>query len=211
VTGFRAVAWDIDGTLADSEPLHQRALQKTCAALGVDLSDLSDDTFRGIHMHDVWEALKPRFPQSVSRDGWLAAVERYYVEHASEVTPSRDAIEVVRALAERGVLQACVSNSARAIVDANLDALGIRDCLAFSISFDDVTAGKPDPEPFREAARRFTLPPQAVVAVEDSAAGALSARRAGLYVVNYAPDGPTVEDCDLRIAGLAEILALLGG
>ena len=92
MTGFRAVAWDIDGTLVDSEPLHQRALQQTCAALGVDLSDLADDTFRGIHMHDVWEALKPRFPESVSRDAWLAAVERFYVEHASEVTPSRDAV-----------------------------------------------------------------------------------------------------------------------
>lgn len=211
MTGFRAVAWDIDGTLVDSEPLHQRALQQTCAALGVDLSDLADDTFRGVHMHDVWEALKLRFPESVGRDAWLAAAERYYVGHASETSPTRDAIGVVRALAERGVAQACVSNSSRVIVDANLDALGIRDCIAFSISFDDVTAGKPDPEPFREAARRLALPPHAVVAVEDSAAGALSARRAGLYVVNYAPDSPMVEDCDLRIVGLAEILALFGG
>ena len=85
--------------------------------------------------------------------------------------PTPGALEAVRALAALGVAQACVSNSGRAIVDANLDALGIRPTMAFSISLDDVSAGKPDPEPYREAARRFALP-GGVAAVEDSGAGA---------------------------------------
>ena len=60
---FRAVAWDIDGTLIDSEGLHQRSLIETGAEFGVDLSDLPDEAFRGIHMRDVWTALQPRFPE----------------------------------------------------------------------------------------------------------------------------------------------------
>ena len=108
----------------------------------------------------------------------------------------------------RGVAQACVSNSGRAVVDANLDALGILETIAFSLSLDDVSAGKPDPEPYREAARRFALPAAAVVAVEDSAAGALSARTAGLYVVGYAPEGGALVGADRTIAKLMEVAAL---
>lgn len=204
---FRAVAWDIDGTLIDSEGLHQRTLVESGAPFGVDLSDLPQEAFRGVHAHDVWEALKPRFPDAVERRTWFSFIEKRYVSEARGLALSPSALETVRALARKGVPQACVSNSSRAIVDANLAALGIDDAIAFSLSFDDVTKGKPDPEPFLKAARRFGLKPGSVVAVEDSAAGARSAKAAGLYVVGYVPTG-AVLDCDLPIVDLPELLAL---
>ena len=205
---FRAVAWDVDGTLIDSEGLHQRSLIETGAEFGVDLSDLPDEAFRGIHMRDVWTALQPRYPKTVDRKTWIAAIERFYVAHAPSLSAIPGAVEAVRALAANGVPQACVSNSGRSIVDANLDALGVRRSMAFSISLDDVSAGKPDPEPYREAARRFALQPAAIVAVEDSGAGARSARAAGLYVIGYAPDGIALAGSNRTITQLTDILAL---
>jgi HAD superfamily hydrolase (TIGR01509 family) len=207
---FRGVAWDIDGTLVDSEGLHQRALIESSTAFGVDLSDLPNEAFRGVHMFDVWRALQSRFPNGVERETWVAAIERYYVACAGGLAPVLGAVETICALAQRGIAQACVSNSGRAIVDANLDMLGIRREIAFSISLDDVSAGKPDPEPFREAARRLALPAASIVAVEDSAAGVLSARGAGLYVVGYAADGGVFVECDRSIARLSEILTMFG-
>jgi HAD superfamily hydrolase (TIGR01509 family) len=205
---FRAVAWDIDGTLIDSEPLHERALAAASAALGADLSDLEPDAFRGVHAIDIWEALKPRFPAGSSFKTWIAAIESYYVAHAGELEPSPGALEAMRELATRGVAQACVSNSGRAIVNANIEALGIAKIIAFSLSLDDVSSGKPDPEPYREAARRFALQAAAVVGVEDSGAGARSARAAGLYVVGYSPSGEPFVGCDRSIVKLMEVLAL---
>jgi HAD superfamily hydrolase (TIGR01509 family) len=205
---FRAVAWDVDGTLIDSEGLHQRSLIETGAEFGVDLSDLPDEAFRGVHMRDVWTALKPRFPVSVDRKTWIAAIQRFYIARAPSLSPIPGALEAVRALAAKGVAQACVSNSGRAIVDANLEALQIRPAISFSISLEDVSAGKPDPEPYREAARRFALPAAAVVAVEDSGAGARSARAAGLYVVGYAPKGNAFVGSDRSITKLMEVVAL---
>lgn len=205
---FRAVAWDIDGTLIDSEGLHQRSLIETGAQFGVDLSDLPDEAFRGIHMRDVWTALKPRFPNTVDRNTWIAAIERYYVAHAPSLSAIPGAVEAVRALAAKGVAQACVSNSGRSIVDANLDVLGVRRLMAFSISLEDVSRGKPDPEPYREAARRLAIRPAAIVAVEDSGAGARSARSAGLYVMGYAPARDAIVGADRSIAKLMEVLSL---
>ena len=205
---FRAVAWDVDGTLIDSEGLHQRSLIETGAEFGVDLSDLPDEAFRGVHMRDVWTALKPRFPVSVDRRTWNAAIQRFYIARAPSLSPIPGALEAVRALAAKGVAQACVSNSGRAIVDANLEALKIRPAISFSISLEDVSAGKPDPEPYREATRRFALPAAAVIAVEDSGAGARSARAAGLYVVGYAPKGNAFVGSDRSITKLSEVVAL---
>jgi HAD superfamily hydrolase (TIGR01509 family) len=205
---FRAVAWDIDGTLIDSEPLHERALAAASAALGADLSDLEPDAFRGVHAIDIWEALKPRFPAGSSFKTWIAAIEGYYVAHAGELEPIPGALEAMRKLAERGIAQGCVSNSGRTIVDANIEALGIGTIIAFSLSLDDVSSGKPDPEPYREAAHRFALPAAAVVAVEDSGAGARSARAAGLYVVGYSPSGELFVGSDRLIVELMEVVAL---
>ncbi|MGB7975015.1 MAG: HAD family phosphatase [Roseiarcus sp.] len=205
---FRAVAWDIDGTLIDSEPLHQRALVAASAALGVDLSDIEPEAFRGVHAIDIWKALKPRFPAGSSFKTWITAIEGYYVAHAGGLEPSPGALEAMRRLAERGIAQACVSNSGRMIVDANIRALGVGKIMAFSMSLDDVSSGKPDPEPYREAARRFALQAAEVVAVEDSGAGARSARAAGLYVVGYSPSGEPFIGSDRSIAELMDIMAL---
>jgi HAD superfamily hydrolase (TIGR01509 family) len=208
MTTFRAVAWDIDGTLIDSEPLHQRGLVAASADLGVDLSDLDPEAFRGVHARDIWNALHPRFAAGAKFETWIAGIEAYYVAHADELKPNPGAIEAMRELAARGVAQACVSNSGRTIVDANIEALGIGKIIAFSISLDDVSSGKPDPEPFREAVRRLGVEAKATVAVEDSGAGARSARAAGLYVVGYAPSGEAFVGADRSVARIMEIVAL---
>ena len=206
-----AVAWDIDGTLVDSEPLHLAALQTVCARYGLDLSDLPDDRFRGIHMFDVWDALRPRLPGSLTRDVWLDEILDCYVARSSELRLIDGARAVVAELAAAGVRQVCVSNSQRRIVDANIATLGIGDVIAFSISFDDVAAGKPDPEPYRTACERLGLPSAAVLAVEDSATGALSARRAGLVVLGFSPEGMPVDGCETTTTRLSDVSALVAG
>ncbi|MCK0196096.1 HAD family phosphatase [Ancylobacter sp. 6x-1] len=205
---LEAVAWDIDGTLVDSEPLHHRALVAGSAVFGMDLSDLPDQAYRGIHINDVWDILRPRRPDAVAFDEWMHAIYDHYVANTHELVPVPGAVETVKALAGKGVRQVCVSNSSRRIVDANLEALGISAFMAFSISLDDVTNGKPDPEPYRTAVERLNLAPPAVAAVEDSNTGARSADEAGLYVVGYTPSGGGFGRVDLAVDDLAEVTAL---
>jgi HAD superfamily hydrolase (TIGR01509 family) len=205
---MRAVAWDIDGTLIDSEPLHHRALVAASLALGTDLSDIPDQAFRGVHMHDVWDILRPRLRSDLSRDDWLRAIDKHYAANLDALIPIVNAIAAVHTLAEMGVPQVCVSNSGRAVVDANLAALGIAEDICFSISFDDVTEGKPSPQPYLLACEKLDLPPQEVVAVEDSNSGALSARRAGLVVVGYVPHGDPLDDVDASISDFTQFIGL---
>ncbi len=207
---LRAVAWDVDGTLVDSEPLHHRALVAATLTFGIDLSDLPEQHFRGIHMGDVWTALRARLPPALQEAEWLYAITSHYIADRGVLKPLPGAVETIAALAIREVPQACVSNSHRAIVETNLDALGISRFMAFTIAFDDVAAGKPDPEPYRIAARRFGLAPAAVLAVEDSEAGLISAAAAGLHVAlcEAIPIPERWGDQVIRVAGVSEILPL---
>ncbi|HVJ42904.1 MAG TPA: HAD family phosphatase [Dongiaceae bacterium] len=206
---FKAVAWDIDGTLVDSEPLHHQALLAASLHFGCDLSDLPDQAFRGVHMHDVWDILRPRLPQDLDEVSWLRGIDAHYVANTQHLRPIADAVAAVKQLAARGIPQVCVSNSDRSVVDANLAALGIVGDIAFSISLDDVENGKPDPEPYLTACTRLGLAPAAVVAIEDSRSGALSARRAGLTIVGYAATGGGFEDVDYVISDFSGFMALI--
>jgi HAD superfamily hydrolase (TIGR01509 family) len=207
---IRAIAWDIDGTLVDSEPLHHRALLAGGLVWGVDLSDLPEQRFRGVHMHDVWTTLARRFPADLIRADWLQAIEEQYVAAADSLEPLAGAIEAIRAFAARGLQQVCVSNSNRRIVDANLRALGIAPFIAFSISFDDVRNGKPDPEPYRQACERLSLAPTTILAVEDSLTGARSARAAGLRVAAYTPDLQDFPEADIAVSHFEQLVAWVG-
>lgn len=205
---FRAVAWDIDGTLVDSEPLHHEALLAAGRNWDVDLSDLPDQAFRGIHVGDVWKLLTPRMPAGIVEADWHEAINDHYVGHYERLVAIPEAVATMRALARRSVRQVCVSNSGRRVVDANIRALGIEDIIDFSLSFDDVAIGKPDPEPYLSACRRLGLPPAEVVAVEDSRSGVTSARSAGLYVVGYLPSGGDFGEVDFATDRLSTVLEL---
>lgn len=203
---LRGVAWDIDGTLVDSEPLHHRVLLEVCLGHSLDLRADPPERFLGVHMDDVWKTLAPQLP-GVARNVWLSQIQDSYCARvAREVAPVPRAAEVIQALSAAGVPQVAVSNSGRRVVEANLEALGIRDRMVGVVSLDDVTRGKPDPEPYLQGAALLGLRPEHVLAVEDSPTGAAAGQAAGMQVA-FLGDPP---DGTRPIAGLAEVEALLG-
>lgn len=208
---IRAVAWDVDGTLVDSEPLHHEALLAACCNWNVDIADIPEDAFRGVHMGDVWQAIAPRMPASAKERDWMQANDEFYVEHRKVLKPMPRALETITALAEAGIRQICVSNAGRVILDANVDALAIGSIMEFTLSIDDVRKGKPDPEPYTIGATRLGLRPDQLAAVEDSETGRRSARAAGLLVIAYDHLGQLITHADHVVRDLARIPFLLAG
>ncbi|WP_112322882.1 HAD family hydrolase [Oceanibium sediminis] len=204
---YAGVAWDIDGTLIDSEPLHLRALLGVSNGLGVDLSDLPDDHFVGVNLNGVWDVLQARYPSDLTKAEWIHQINAAYAAQADDLVPIPGAGEAVRELARRGIPQAAVSNSNRIVVDANLARLGVADLFDVTLSLDDVTAPKPDPDPYLRAARLLGLNPRDILAVEDSATGALSAHRATLGIALLAP--ASTEFATTRISSPCDILAMV--
>src|SRR5260370_1607988 len=203
---IRAIAWDIDGTLIDSEPLHHEALVHASLQFGVDLRDLPSEAYQGVHIRDVWTALRDRLPQDLDREVWMKAIEAYYDANRQKLRPIDGAVEVLRQLSRLGVLQACVSNSRRVTVDANIAALGIAENILFSVSLDDVGHGNPDPPPYRLAIRKLSTHSEQLIPVQHRETGARSARTAGLKVVAYRVGEAAGEMIACRIENLAASL-----
>ena len=202
---FNAIAWDVDGTLVDSEPLHHRALLAACLRFGLDLHHIPETRFYGVHINDVWLALRAELPADLEQSLWLQAIEDYYHDHSSELVAIPGSRETIRKLAAKGVRQACVSNSCRRIVESNLEALGVREFIDVVVTLDDVHTGKPSPEPYQQAIGAFGLPAAAVLAVEDSTTGMRSAQAAGMHVAFYGAS-PAAEQGVTEITSLTRIL-----
>lgn len=179
---IRAVAWDIDGTLVDSEELHQLALVDVSSRHGVHL-DLDDPRFIGVGMDQVWLALSPLYPPALSRSAWLEQIVTSYLRKSERLRAFPGALRALKQLRQSGIRQCCVSNSVRPVVDRNLLVLGADAIIEFSICRDDVVHGKPDPAPYLLACQRLQLTPEEVLVVEDSATGMAAGRAAGCRVM----------------------------
>lgn len=208
---LEAIAWDVDGTLIDSEPVHLRALLASCAGHDVDISDLDDDAFLGVSLDGVWEVIGDRFPANVDRERFVAEIDQRFCCLCRSIPPDTTPRAILDRLAHAGWRQVAVSNSGRAVVDANLAHLGIGPLLEFSLSLDDVEAGKPDPAPYRQAAERLGVTASRIVVIEDSASGLASARAAGCVTVALHGAGQPPAASDALVSCLEEIPALLAG
>ena len=213
-----AIAWDVDGTLVDSEPLHLRALLAVCAAQGVSIADFGATPFVGVSITEVWRRIGGRFPVGprTGEAAFYGAVSEAYLENVAQLQPRAHAIEVVRALDAAGIVQSAVSNSNRATVMANLRQIGIAETMACIVTLDDGSQPKPAPAPYQLACTTLALDPGRCLAVEDSASGLRSARAAGLRTALYTVEpgwqrwSDLAELADWRIDSLADIPALLG-
>ena len=189
---IEAVLWDIDGTLLDSEPHHFNSLVAVCEAHGQTLAKSEYDRLLGRSMAEVYAMLNAVQPLPLDLAGLAAACSDYYVTHVADVPARAGALEKVAELAERGILQACVSNSTRRVVQANMGAIAMPEALRFALSRDDVTHGKPHLEPYLRAAERLGVHPSACIVVEDSPIGARSAKAAGMITIAW-PQHKTLE------------------
>ena len=185
----KAVFWDMDGTLVDSEPLHEAALAAALRSVGVTPPTDLHERVLGVAAWPVYEMLRDEFGLSLPFDDWIVRKYDHYLPMAETLKPRPGAIEVFNALRTLGVEQAVVSNSDRVIVDANLSAVGLIYPGMRTISRNDVIDGKPHPEPFLRAAYLAGVDPKDAFAVDDSVTGATSGLAAGMKTIFW-PEAP---------------------
>ncbi len=185
----KAVFWDMDGTLVDSEPLHEAALVAALRSVGIAPPVNLHERVLGIAAAPVYEMLRAEFGLDLPFDDWIVRKYDHYMPMAATLKPRPGAIEVFNELRALGVQQAVVSNSDRVIVDANLSAVGLIYPGMRTISRNDVREGKPHPEPFLRAAWLAGVDPSDAVAVDDSVTGATSGLAAGMRTIFW-PEAP---------------------
>jgi HAD superfamily hydrolase (TIGR01509 family) len=203
VTEPRAVLWDLDGTLIDSQEFHWISWRDTMAKEGIPVTReqfLSSFGRRNDAIIPQWLGASAT-PDRVARIG--DAKEQLYRDliWSNGIAPLPGVAEWIHRLYEQGWRQAIASSAPRANVDAVLDALGNAYCFQGIVSAEDVHHGKPDPEVYLTAAARVGTPPARSIVVEDAAAGIEGARRAGMRSIGVGPNSHLLP-ADLAVASL---------
>ncbi|PLP56166.1 HAD family hydrolase [Mesorhizobium loti] len=194
----KAVFWDMDGTLVDSEPLHDAALVSAMRSVGLTAPADLHERVLGKTAAFVYDMMREEFGLTLPFDQWIALKYDYYMANVAGLQPRPGAIEIYQELKALGVPQAVVSNSDRLIVDANLGAVGLSHAGMKTVSRNDVREGKPHPEPFLRAAWLFDVAPGEAVAIDDSVTGAMSGLAAGMKTIFWperpmaGPDGAVI-------------------
>jgi HAD superfamily hydrolase (TIGR01509 family) len=182
---IKAVLWDMDGTLADSEALHLSTLVAVLTHHGIEADDDLHASIFGKTGREVHAYCCERFGIDFDYGQWSMARARHYLSEAPAMQPRPGALSVYRAVRAAGIRQAIVSNSSRMLLEAGLRALDLQDPQLISISINDVRAGKPDPEPYQRAAWLLRVTPEEAIVVEDSPTGARAGIAAGMRVLAW--------------------------
>ncbi len=205
-----AVVFDLDGLLIESEEVWDAVRERYVRERGgrydaeVQRSMMgmsSTEWSRYLHEH----AGVPDEPEAINDE-----VVRRMLEAYRDHLPLIDgAVEAVERIAARWPL-ALASSSNRPLIEAALDASGLRRFFRVTVSSEEVERGKPAPDVYIEAARRLGVVRTHCAAVEDSHSGIRAASAAGMRVIaipnaSYPPDDEALELADAVLDSLAEL------
>jgi len=196
---LQAVLWDMDGTLVDSETVWAEVQLELMAELGATWTIEDCMTLIGSDLRDAVQVWLARIPEGVITADELA--DRMFSEVVEalrkQVTFMPGALELLQALRKEEIPCALVSASYRVMIEAVLGHLP-PDPFDVIVAGDEVTLGKPHPEPYLTGVERLGVDPAYCVAIEDSVTGTQAATAAGLYVVAV-PQLVTVPEAPRRL------------
>jgi beta-phosphoglucomutase len=188
----RAVILDMDGVLLDSMPKHLQTWQETLTPLGARVTAADLYPLEGMPTERTAQLLTEKLlgePCSDEEAQRLAAQKRALFDEL-EPAPVPGMLPLVHDLQGRGFRLALVTGSAHSVVDGALGPTGVIDLFDVIVTGDQVTHGKPDPEPYRIAAERLNLNPGECLVVENAPLGIRSAKAAGMVCVALATTLP---------------------
>ncbi len=181
----RALLFDLDGTLINTEMHTDATVNVVMARYGYPNFNLPHTETHGRTWAHVAETIRTQTGIATPAAEIAAAMLSYWSNAVSEVRAIPGAPQAVRAAAAAGLKIAVVSSSPRSVIDHFLARLGIDECVPANarIGAESVRVGKPDPEGFLLAAHRLGVVPTEAIVFEDSEAGLLAARAAGMRSV----------------------------
>jgi HAD superfamily hydrolase (TIGR01509 family) len=180
---FDSVFFDMDGLMVDSEPEWFQSEVEVTSPFGYTWLEVDQVACLGGPLSKVGQYMFDKCGQQRSPQYFTQALIDTQVARMHGNTPTMPgAIELVRELQSHGVKTALVSASPRNIVDAVLNNLG-HDLFPFSISADDVTKTKPDPEGYLKAATLSGSKITNCLVFEDSLTGMNAAIASGAYLI----------------------------
>lgn len=193
---IKAVIFDMDGVLINSEPLHFDAIKGVLKKYDIAIDNSALDRFVGDTNERVWSIFKEEYH--------LQEDTGYYIKQQLEMTidclkngsyqPIDGVIELLQKLKAGGYTVAVASSSPPVVIKTILEVIGIEHYISVWTSGNEVSDSKPAPFIYLRAAEKAGYTPEECVAVEDSYYGVTAAKAAGLKCIGYKAPGAIEQD-----------------
>lgn len=183
---YRALLFDLDGTLSDTDALHSPAWLNLLKRHGVEADEeFYRNRISGRSNAVIVRELLPNLTDDEVQTV-IDAKEADFRDLATDLEPLPGLLDFMEEGRRRNMKVALVTNAPGTNVPIVLAALGIKRYFDEVVLADEVGAGKPDPAPYTAALQRFGLDPEEALAFEDSPSGIASATGAGIPTVGIA-------------------------
>lgn len=203
------VIFDMDGTMLDTERLSTVCWQKAGEELGIPIPESMVDRCRGRNPQRIRELFQEQYGDGFDYDAARKIKHKYFREIIEKegIARKKGLMELLEFLRGEGIPAAVATSTERARAREHLQIAKVYDFFAGFVYGDEVSASKPEPDIFLEAAKKLGQKPQECLVLEDSAAGLLAGKAAGSPVI-YIPDAaPVPEDAKEGIAAQMEDLS----
>ncbi|MCL2356113.1 MAG: HAD family hydrolase [Defluviitaleaceae bacterium] len=182
-----AVIFDMDGVLIDSQPLHYELDMRVLKSCGYPAVLETVTPYTGIGNPERW----PKYRQNLQLSQEPAELIAMAEEAARNIftsanLPPIDGVAIlINGIKALGIPLGVASSSSRELISLVLQKIGLADKFDFVVSGEDVSEGKPSPEIYLKAAEKAGVAPEFCLAIEDSAAGILAAKNAGIPCIAF--------------------------
>ncbi len=182
---IQAIIFDMDGVIVDSEPLQAEADRWVCETNGIFVEDIDLSHFKGKPNRDTFAYLINTFTDgSLSVSDLVDQKRKRYMEISRERLTLVPGSEEFLAYARKKISKiALATSSNRMIQKCTFDKFDLHRFFDTVTTGDEVTNGKPHPEPYLLTLKKLQISPERVYVIEDSGNGVLSAKAAGCRVI----------------------------
>lgn len=181
----KAVIFDMDGLLLDSESLAMDALVSAASSLGYDMPLSFCRKMIGVPADGCRTLVRETYGPDFPIDAFFKAQEvhlREFVD-SGRLILKNGVLPLLDYLDAHNIPRAIATSSSRYRTDHHLELVGLLPRFHAIVTRDDVSQGKPNPEPYLTAAAKLGMAPEDCLALEDSHSGARAAHAAGIRVI----------------------------
>ena len=213
---YKAVVFDMDGVLIDTEKIYRLSWKKNGMSIGIperDMESVCDRVAGGNKTSNARvfkDIMGEDFDYLSFRQRTLDIFDEYVKEYGIDI--KKHVAETLEYLKDQGVKIALATSTERKRARQRLMDVGIYEYFDEKVCGDEITQGKPDPDIYIKACEKLGVDPCEAVAVEDSVNGVISADRAGLYTVMVVdlikPNSITAEHADETFYDIKDICGL---
>ena len=210
---IRAILFDLDGLMFNSEPHSLASWEAVLKERGVTLDQLTVEGILGLRIDATARTLIDKYHLPDTVQGLSDAKTEYQIAHLDgRVPPMPGLVGLLEEIDRRGLQKAIASSGIRRYVEAVLRVNGLLARFSTIITGDQVPRGKPAPDVFLAAARALHVEPQECLVLEDAPAGVQAAKAAGMTCIAV-PDHSLAQldlsQADKIVSSLREVKTLL--